>query len=426
MLKHRRLSSQTWDDEIHYERTLDLKCFLFLNEQTYADQAIYSRYFPYDDTYDSEVDTATLLVMDETKVASSRESQPLYSYLGYLPGAAGMAIAELLDADFLKAFFLTKIAQVITYAAVLYFALKRLKGGALIFASVCLLPTAMFLVSSFAYDWWVTVLITLGYSIFISEMQNTERPFSLKAAIVMLLAMVLGCGPKAIYFFLIFPMLFVRKDKFASSKNCWIYRLMVVLAMLIVLASFLAPFLINTGDITDTRGGSDVNSTEQLKFILEDPMRYADILLRFLLSYISFGNAELYTTNYAYIGFLPNYYGTIAIFIMLYAAFTDRSERDGFKGAIPLKAISWLTVAGQLALVATALYIAFTPVGHHTVLGCQYRYILPILLPALYALGSTKLVRRGGRNYNEVLIPSLLAVNLFATFYIVYIQALIV
>lgn len=38
---------------------------------------------------------------------------------------------------------------------------------------------------------------------------------------------------------------------------------------------------------------------------------------------------------------------------------------------------------GGAALMASALYVAFTPVGHDTILGCQARYMIPWIYPLL-------------------------------------------
>ena len=44
-------------------------------------------------------------------------------------------------------------------------------------------------------------------------------------------------------------------------------------------------------------------------------------------------------------------------------------------------------------LVATALYVSFTPVGLGTVNGCQSRYLLPLLVPCLsFILNQSRLV----------------------------------
>ena len=50
--------------------------------------------------------------------------------------------------------------------------------------------------------------------------------------------------------------------------------------------------------------------------------------------------------------------------------------------------VLWMFVLfGTACLVATSMYIAFTPVGMGTINGCQPRYMLPLFFPAMMLLG---------------------------------------
>ena len=51
---------------------------------------------------------------------------------------------------------------------------------------------------------------------------------------------------------------------------------------------------------------------------------------------------------------------------------------------------NWLTriyvvlmYIGGSALIATSMYVAFTPVGSNTIFGCQARYLIPLIFPLL-------------------------------------------
>ena len=46
--------------------------------------------------------------------------------------------------------------------------------------------------------------------------------------------------------------------------------------------TFLLPMLIGSSGTGDTRGGEDVNSIEQIKYILSNPGEYTGALLNFL------------------------------------------------------------------------------------------------------------------------------------------------
>lgn len=136
-----------------------------------------------------------------------------------------------------------------------------------------------------------------------------------------------------------------------------------------------------TGDV---RGGGDINSIEQIKFILSNPVQYTKILLHFLKSYLSPDNSFWYLTYLLYYG--QAQYFTICLCIIAVVTMVDNAVgRSDIEHNIPK--YKWVMAGSSfitIALVATALYIIFTAVGKDTVAGCQPRYILPILFPFLY------------------------------------------
>ena len=51
-----------------------------------------------------------------------------------------------------------------------------------------------------------------------------------------------------------------------------------------------------------------------------------------------------------------------------------------------------------IAVIASSMYISFTPVGHHTVNGCQPRYLIPLLFPAWYINSFDRVNLKWNRN----------------------------
>ena len=46
---------------------------------------------------------------------------------------------------------------------------------------------------------------------------------------------------------------------------------------------------------------------------------------------------------------------------------------------------------GTVAFVATSMYVSYTGVGSSDISGCQPRYLIPVLFPAIMLLGSGKI-----------------------------------
>ena len=323
--------------------------------------------------------------------------------------------------NLLSTIALAKFTSILTCALVIYFGIKRLKSGKYLFACVALIPSCMLLGTSFSYDYWVTAFIIYAYACFVSELQKKDEKISSETIFLMLSAMILGCGPKMIYFALVFPMLFIGKHKFETKKDKNRYSLLCLGALLFVFVSFALPFFLNVGGSTDIRGGADVNSGEQFIFIFSNPFKYAGILIRFMCDYVALDDMTAQVINFSYMGTPNIIYGTIVVLLILFTAFVDKSE-DLYPGRTRLALISFATCFAQIALVATALYISFTPVGHGTVNGCQYRYLFPVMIPFFYFLGSGKVKCNAKPAVLNTVIFSLITLTLFMSYYGVYLS----
>lgn len=424
--------SNGWDEEYHYARCLDMKAFLFGNAETYSDVWQCERTFVLNtDRFlkNTEDFIFNLIKNDQVEYDRVLSATPdCYKLLGHIPGATAMAGADITGLNYFAMFIIARMANVLTYAFVIYLGLKKLKHGALIFSSVCLMPGAMIIASTFTYDYFITAFVCYAFCYFISELQNPEKKFTLKDGILMLGAIIIGSGPKTIYLVLVFPMIFMSKTKFNTKKGVWLYRLACVGAMMIMLWSFILPFISNTASGTvggDYRGGSDVDTTRQALWILEHPWEYTKILLKFVGEYVSFTNATNMSVALSYVGNAKVIWGTLALCIMAFCAFTDKGECDDFAGVVKMKSVTIFTCFGLTCLIATALYLSFTPVGLYTINGCQWRYIIPVLIPFLYCVGSCKVRHNMDKRVINALVFGFLALNMIMSFYDVYVSKII-
>ncbi len=409
----------SWDEAYHFDRCVDLKMMFFPTAKTLADT---HHNLGDGDVYLKNIDGAILDIslLDMAESPNPNKTVSLYKSLAYFPASIVMFISDLLAFNIFTMLVLAKIVNVLTYAFVIYSGIKRLKSGKLIFSSICLLPTAIFIASAFSYDYFITAFVAYAYAYFISELQQPDKHFTLKDGVLMLGAMLLACGPKAIYFALIVPMLFIGSHKFETKKAHKIYKIACIVVMAIAILSFIVPFITNTDASSDLRGGSDVNALEQVKFILKNPFEYFGILIKFIGNYVSLQFSAENSAFYAYIGLPQSIFGTVSIFLIAFCTFLDKGECDLFPKRKRLKGLTLFIVFAQIALVATALYVSFTPVAHTTVNGCQWRYIIPILIPFSYCIGSSKIKHTIDEKFFNGVVYGALALNLFASIYDVY------
>lgn len=377
----------SWDDEIHYIRSAytswgangdiapaDLKLVEHYVEVIY-ERKEYSpegreAWIEYIDQYNE--DNAELV---HNEFSFTKE------YVAYIPSAIGLAIGRFLNMTFTQTFMFGKFVNLLCYAFITALAIKQLDRGKLLASVIVMFPTNIFMAASYSYDWWVTSLVLLGFSLFIGDVQK-KRKISIKKMVLILSILIVAMLPKAVYCPLLLTLMLFKDDRYEDAKIC---RWLVIGAILLLLASFILPILIGGAGAGDTRGGADVNASEQIKFILKNPFAYVAVLMRFLMGYLSPDSSLEYATFYAYIG--RGSFATIALPILASACIIDNNaELLEKKENIWVKVGTFVSVAGSILLVVTALYVSFTPVGHVTVAGCQPRYLLPLFFPGLFIL----------------------------------------
>ncbi len=419
------VTSVSYDDETHYNRAEVISRTLFFHERTYADLNQHYLIYRLDDVLaDAQNTNLKLLYFDTVPCNTPRQLFNPLTRVSYVHHAAVITASDLCNTDFLTQMTVMKMANVCIYAFVIALGLKKLKSGGYLLSAIALLPTCVFLASTMDYDYWVTAWIFYAFCVFLSELQRPQKPISDYSMWQMLIAMLLGCLPKAIYFFLAVPFLFLPKGKFRDERHCKKYRILVLGMMAVLLLSFLLPFVINTQGQTDVRGGADVSAVGQVKFILTHPLQYAYILLKFMAGYLALDFALAYSTYFAYLGFTSTVISTVSLSLIAFCTFADKHDCDDFENVRLWKWITVLTCFVQIVLFSTSLYVAFTPVGYHTVNGTAWRYLIPVLFPALYCLGSRSVRSRIEARTMTAVVFSILAFLLFASFAQVYLAKL--
>lgn len=333
------------------------------------------------------------------------------SYIGvslpHLPSGVFIAVSRMFGASFYEQTMCGELANLLIYAYVSYFAMKKLKSGKMILACIAFFPTNLLMATSYSYDTIVTSFIMLGMAYFITEMQQPYKPISTGDTVIMCGSFAFACIPKLIYAPLIlFPFL-LRKKCFGKKEYKKYYLTCVVIGFVLGILLLVKTFAqVTSGG--DPRGG-DVNPVQQIRFILGEPVHYARILLNFLKTYLSVGNMKNYIVNFAYFGIGSG--SAVYIVLMIATAVTDKSELDRFKISALSEVYAVIVYFGLSALIATALYIAFTPIGFETINGCQPRYMVPLLFPLFVLIGNPGILRLSGKWwYNTAVMISLICV----------------
>lgn len=321
--------------------------------------------------------------------------------LSHLPAGVFISVARLFNASFAVKYNMGRLSYLLIYAIACYFAIRKIKSGKMILSVICLFPTSIFLATNYAYDWCVTAFSILGTSYFVSELQQPDKKITVTETLIMCLSFAVAASAKLVYIILMGIALFMCKN-WKTSKDRKKYYLIFSVILAVVFAWFLITSFFEISGTGDTRGGN-VNPSEQLKLILSNPWAYAKLLIKFLVPYLSIDGTHNYISNFAYLG-LGN---TWKVFLVLLGVtvLTDADNKIKFKIPVFIKCCSVVLFIGMAALIATALYIAFTPVGQDTISGCQPRYIIPLLAPLLLLVSGQRInIVKNKSVYNGVVL----------------------
>lgn len=378
----------SWDTDVHYKLALEAS-YLGEVKTTRTDKLIIENE-PF--THIQEDPMLNFLNMGVLTVGYQEVLDTYESgvSLAHLPSGIFIALGRLVGLPFMFIYMFGKLANILLYTALCYFALKKLKSGKLILAVIALFPTNVFLACNYSYDYWVTAFSLLGMAYFVGELQDREKTISTKDTLIMCGALGLSCIPKKIYFPLLLIPFLMPKNKIDNKKK---YYAICILSLIFTMLMFMDAAAGQTMGTGDTRGGSTVGPTDQLAFIFGDIFNYAFILLKFLFTeYLTMANMKNYIVLFPYLTRAGVGAGIIIILLIVVFLFDrDTSYTKETKSSWLSKIYVVLMYFGGSALVATSLYIAFTPVGHETVLGCQARYIVPWIYPMLSILSMNKI-----------------------------------
>ena len=326
---------------------------------------------------------------------------------GYITQAAFVTIGRVLQLPFSMVYMMGRLGNLLMYLIVGYFAIRRSIVGKKIMTALLLMPTPLFLATVYSYDATTNVFIALGIACILREIYGKQEKISYVNVGIFVASIVIASMPKAIFAPLLLLGLLIPKEKLPSVKHFRLMRTGIVGGTLILLATFVLPTLIDTllateasiAEVADVRGG-DTNVVRQMHHILSRPFSYAIGVLQIMYGTIvefSIGSKAMGLVGH---GFSNSMSGAPAI-LLAAVTFTEN-------GFVKIKKEHKIFIAMILfvisALIWTALYLSFTPVGHPYIVGVQGRYFIPLVLIGLLLInGRAVEYKCDEKAYNTVL-----------------------
>lgn len=218
-----------------------------------------------------------------TIIQSAFEQNPFY---GYLPQAVGVLVAKLLDMNVIWMLWLGRICNLICYAGLVSYAIKKVNCLKIPLLAVACIPITIYQAASISIDSLIFGLGILLVAYFINLCTSKDNSIQEKQIITFsILCLLLGLC-KLPYLAFVFLLLFVPKEKY-NNKNMFfvIFSCIFLVALIGVLySSYSTPTLMHSWRSMYNY----VNSTQQLNFLLTNHFFIFDFLHQIFTSELSF------------------------------------------------------------------------------------------------------------------------------------------
>lgn len=372
---------------------------------------------------------------NEVIITYERSHRFLSSYkeLIYLPEIVGLGIGTVFGVSFPLLFQLGRLGNLLSYVLLMGLAIHFAESKKQFLLYVALMPTPIFLASTYSYDAQIFACLTLAEVLWFHVLTGPART-GIKQRLPsnkyrwMIFAsgilFVLGSLMKPVYIPLILLLLLLPGVRKQPSWRKLVLILCVASAFVVLVATFVLPvvrsLLSGNAYVTaDSRGG-DTDVLKQAYLVLQHPLSSAKLILGSIFCLDNFrnvGNAagdthfflSLKYLNLGLLGVLNDRWIVLMLPVLTLALFYDeKREAADQKQNVPSAAVAGhhydpmtvpleredgdvvisLGIAGKICtalllfivilLIWLSMYLAFSAVGAQSVDGVQMRYYLPL------------------------------------------------
>ena len=358
--------------------------------------------------------------INHTKILTSSAFQqnPFY---GYLPQAIGVLLAKLLDLNLIWMLWLGRICNLICYAALISYAIKKTPYLKIPLLAVACIPLAIYQSASMSIDSLIYGLGILIVAYFIYFCSKDDKSIQIREVIIFsALCLLLGLC-KLPYLAFIFLLLFVPNEKFNTTHNPLLLSLLcigIVSVIGVIYSHFATDFLLHSWRSQYNL----INSTQQIDYLISHPIgifKFFKLIFGHLLEVILGGGFNFFHGNLNN----PHYHDTFYLIKYLLMAFLFvvlLMNPNKFKFNLKSKLGSLLIVLIVYVGTCFVQLLTWSWVGHLD-LGVTMRYFIPLfaLIPIIINLNIKKIDYHKFKDYSIVFIIGFMA-TLVLTFAINY------
>ncbi len=340
-----------------------------------------------------------------------------YDSYTYIPSAIILKICKWLKLPYTLTFYLGKLANLLVYVSIMFFAIKRAKVGKKLLFVLALLPTTIFLASQYSRDAIITAGIYFAISTFLNCYCAGEK-MDRKNLLIFVISILIASLSKMIYAPMLLLLLIMPKERFIEEKNSKWIKLLAIILVLVSMSTYVLPTVNSSpGTIGDVRGGN-TSTGSQFQLIKEQPVSFTKVFSKYIVTEIS--------TKFIYnqtLGGLHRFvtisgfeYFVLLIMLILCAVCSSKDEhieKMDLKLRLLLIGLSVLIVC----LICGSMYLSFTPIGYTTVIGAQPRYYVPLLFGVYVAFKQNKIQNK----FDSAIVMKIISLAfMYIYFYLIY------
>ena len=325
-----------------------------------------------------------------------------YGIITYIPSGLGIFIAKIFSNNMADIYYAGRLFNLLTFMGLMIATFKILPYKKNTMFAILALPMIWMMGTVYTAD-----MFAIGFStIFIAYCLRlySKEKIDIKDIFLLIGAFILICIPKSmayVFVALIALILPVKRIILDNRK----YILHVLITLLLIIAVVLVDFL--NKDIGDDKRGGDVNSNEQLQYMIENPISDIKLIVNHVrltllnMNWLSQMQQSIFFCDVSSVLFLVEF-----LFILLVAV-TDDSKVLKMKD----KFIFWIVFFLEFIINSLVLYLKFSTVGSETIAGFQPRYLFPVLALALMPLANNTITVKNKENmtvFIQIMVPMFL------------------
>ena len=303
----------------------------------------------------------------------------------------------------MSTYYMTRFAGLLTYIFLAWLAIRLIPFGKWLFTALAIAPMAIYQASTINTDTITNGigLLFIGGTLHIADKNSIRLK---EVGELLILVSILFLSKPNIYPFILLPFLLIPPSKY--SKRI-LYSLLILCTLILFGIEVMGWNLISPNPGFESTG--NVNATEQLKYILSNPLAFPKVILNDLRIY---GPTYLkqwigvYGYDYGSVPILTYIFFVIGIFVALFLKDDYMPSR---KARLSLLLVFFLCYMATLL----SLYLTYTAVGEGFAYGIQGRYYIPIAPLLFLALHGIPSINRFQPSFFSVSLFSLAAVITF-------------